>query len=160
MTITRVMDEINDLGLGTIKTVGRQRQLAFDMHKKQLWEKVRNGLMNPIFKKVYVQGIKPSKDAPVAGLSALAEYSDLAEPEVKTLAVSRGKFGALQAHNQMAVLPGMDKGAVVLEIWRYWPERLAQNGVADPFSLFLSLKDEGDDRVQAALKMMMEKVSW
>jgi hypothetical protein len=160
MTITRVMDEIAELGLGTIKTIGRQRQLAFDMPKKQLWEKAQNNLMNPIFKKVFVQGVVQGKDAPVAGLSALAEYSDLAEPEVKTLAVSRGKFRALQTHNQIAVLPGMDGGAVVLEIWRYWPERLAQNGVVDPFSLFLSLKDEDDERVQAALKMMMEKAAW
>jgi hypothetical protein len=160
MTITRVMDEITDLGLGNIQTVGRQRQLAFDIPKKQLWEKAQNSLMNPIFKKVYVQGVVQGKDVPVAGLSALAEYSDLAEPEVKTLAVSRGKFRALQNHNQITVLPGMDSGAVIQEIWRYWPERLAQNGVVDPFSLFLSLKDEDDERVQAALKMMMEKVAW
>jgi hypothetical protein len=49
-------------GLGILQTVGRQRPLAFDMHKKQLWKKAKNSLMNPIFKKVYVQGLKPSKD--------------------------------------------------------------------------------------------------
>lgn len=160
MTITRVMDEIEELSLGTIQVVGRERRLAFDRPRKQLWEKAKPQMQNPVLKRVYVQGLKPGKEVMKAGLTALAEYSNLAEPENRSYAISRGGFRVLKNSKELVILPDLDKGAINLEIWRYWPDRLAQQGIVDRFSLFLSLEDDNDERVEMAKKMMMEKMNW
>lgn len=51
--------------------------------------------------------------------------------------------------------------ACCIQFWNYEP--LHSNiaiGVVDPFSLYLSLKDDHDDRVQMCLDEMMESVKW
>ncbi|WLG51438.1 hypothetical protein [Pseudomonas sp. FP1742] len=51
--------------------------------------------------------------------------------------------------------------ACCIQFWNYEP--LHSNiaiGVVDPFSLYLSLKDDHDDRVQMCLDEMMENVKW
>ncbi len=160
MTITRAMNELEDFGLGTVRIVGRERRLVFDLPGKQLWEKAKPHLQNPVFKTVYVQNIKPIKEVVRAGMSALADYTNIVEPENKTLAISRRGFRTLNKNHELVMLPIPDKGTVNLEIWRYGPERLARQGVVDRFSLFLSLKEDNDERVEMAKKKMMEKVSW
>jgi hypothetical protein len=36
----------------------------------------------------------------------------------------------------------------------------ARHGVVDPFSLYLSLKDDPDERVRMALDNLMEQYAW
>ena len=43
-----------------------------------------------------------------------------------------------------------------LEIWKYDPNALCQNGMVDPFSLVLSLKDAEDERVETAVMEFVE----
>jgi hypothetical protein len=48
-----------------------------------------------------------------------------------------------------------------LELWRYNPQMLSTEETVDPFSLYLSLKDTEDERIESALAEMMEKeVQW
>ena len=57
-------------------------------------------------------------------------------------------------------LPASESADFELEIWRYDPELFAKNGVSDPFSLYLSLRADDDERVAAALEELMEKIAW
>ena len=123
-----------------------------------LWESAMPHLKNPVVKTVYARNLKPGKDVVVAGLSALSKYSNIAEMNHVTCAVSRNKQRSLELNEKIQYIPSAEDGSVQLEVWRYWPERLAQDGIVDKFSLFLSLKDDRDERVQKALKMMMENV--
>jgi hypothetical protein len=47
-----------------------------------------------------------------------------------------------------------------LEIWSYSPVLFAKNGVADRFSIYLSLQGTEDERVESALEEMMEQIRW
>jgi hypothetical protein len=44
--------------------------------------------------------------------------------------------------------------------FRYPPTIFAENGIVDPFSLYLSLKADQDEGTETALEEMMEKVKW
>ncbi|EJM14601.1 hypothetical protein PMI21_03629 [Pseudomonas sp. GM18] len=51
--------------------------------------------------------------------------------------------------------------ACCIQFWSYDPLRNNMaTGTVDPFSLYLSLKDDHDDRVQMCLDEMMENVKW
>jgi hypothetical protein len=51
--------------------------------------------------------------------------------------------------------------ACCIQFWSYDPPQSnTAIGTVDPFSLYLSLKDEHDDRVQMCLDEMMENVKW
>lgn len=45
-------------------------------------------------------------------------------------------------------------------MWGYDPALFAVDGVCHPFSLFLSFRDEQDERVLQAVEKMMEKIRW
>ena len=48
-----------------------------------------------------------------------------------------------------------------IQFWSYEPPcNNIANGTVDPFSLYLSLKDDHDERIQMCLDEMMEKVNW
>ena len=44
----------------------------------------------------------------------------------------------------------------MLELWNYAPAVIGGDGI-DPFSLYLTLKDDPDDRVQIALETMLKE---
>jgi hypothetical protein len=45
-------------------------------------------------------------------------------------------------------------------LWRYPPALFAEHGIVDRLSLYLSLKDDHDERTETALEEMMEKFNW
>jgi len=49
---------------------------------------------------------------------------------------------------------------VQLELWKYDPALFARNGIVDPISLALSLKDNDDERVQKELNIYLEGYKW
>jgi len=51
--------------------------------------------------------------------------------------------------------------ACCIQFWSYEPPRSnIPHGTVDPFSLYLSLKDDHDERIQMCLDEMMENVKW
>jgi hypothetical protein len=53
-----------------------------------------------------------------------------------------------------------ESNAIELEVWSYSPKLFGENGVVDRSSLFLSIREDNDERVQSALEVMMEQVEW
>jgi hypothetical protein len=58
------------------------------------------------------------------------------------------------------VCPSRDEADAAVELWVYDPCILAAAGRADRLSLYLSLHDEQDERVQAALAELLKGVEW
>ncbi len=162
MTLTRALNEIEETGVGTVQVKGRERKLKFDLSKRVLWEKALQNLQNPvkIQNLIYDKNYKPGSEKVKAGLHALAHYSNLAESENKIYALSSSQFNSLKNKNEL--LNSNDESAPTtwLEIWSYDPKRLSNQGRVDPFSLFLSLRENQDERVQTALEEMMGKIEW
>ena len=95
-----------------------------------------------------------------AGLTALACYSNLAAPANPVLALEGKQWKRINADDNIMILDIAEPDANQLEIWRYSPELLSKKGVVDRFSLYLSMKEDDDERVQSALEVMMEQVAW
>jgi hypothetical protein len=84
----------------------------------------------------------------------------LAPPEHMTYALSREDWKSLHQRHQTIELPAQDPDADEIEVWRYAPALFAKGNVADPLSLYLSLKDDHDERTEASLEEMMRKLGW
>jgi hypothetical protein len=53
-----------------------------------------------------------------------------------------------------------DEAGFEVEVWSYEPDLLSDGPAVDRFSLYLSLRDDTDERVQSALAEMMRGVTW
>ena len=63
-------------------------------------------------------------------------------------------------HLNGKVLDIVESDACLVEVWKYSPKLFAKKGVVDRFSLFLSIGEDNDERVQSAIEGMMEQIEW
>jgi DNA-binding MarR family transcriptional regulator len=162
MTLTRAFDELEAVGLGEVSPEGRERVLRFGETKKALWEKALPFMRNPVTRRTFIN--KPQKSnwkGLMAGISALSHYSILAPPSIPVYAINLEKMKELKQRGEFKemALP-IDPGVLEVQIWSYAPHLFSNNGIVDPFSLYLSLRENEDERVQAALEEMMENIKW
>lgn len=160
MTMTRAFDELAGAELGQIAVEGRERVLCFDSNKKELWNNATKVLRSPVKKRMWIKHFPDTPLGMKAGLSALAYYSDLAEPEYHVIALGGNAWKKLWANKKVEVLTVMEPGACEVEIWIYPPELFAKDGVVDRFSLYLSITTNEDERVESGLEKMMGQVAW
>jgi hypothetical protein len=93
-----------------------------------------------------------------AGETALAQRSMLTPPKEPVYALWSKRWKELA--KTVKTLPIEDEGTCKIQIWRYDPNLFARENRVDPFSLYLSLQHEDDERVETALEEMMEKMEW
>ena len=74
----------------------------------------------------------------------------LAEPQEHHWAISKQKAQQLGAdlHKEF--------GEHVVEIWRYDPKLMGENGMVDRLSLYLSLRNAEDERVRKEIKGILD----
>ncbi|HTA75954.1 MAG TPA: hypothetical protein VK791_02215 [bacterium] len=162
MTITRVLNELEETGLANVHTQGRERKVEFHLSKRELWEKSKAQLRNPIrsWETTYERSVFSDPTYVKAGLTALAHYSSLAEPEEKTYATLLHPKWRPKTRAQLLNHDWDPDQKTRLEIWSYDPKIFSKEGWVDPFSLYLALRGDQDERVEQALEEMMEKVEW
>ena len=160
MALTRVFDELEFAGIATTSRQGRKRFIEFPVDKRHLWETAGKFLRDPVKKRVYVNRMSSQIPNVVAGLTALSRMSMLSAPDRMTYAISGKAWKTIKEEDGLKQLPPIESDAIELEIWHYNPVTFAINGGVDPFSLYLSLRDSNDERIQIALEEMMEKIKW
>lgn len=155
MTITRVFTELKAVEIGEFYQEGRERWWTFS-NKQMLWKDAAPFLRSPVKKRVW---LKDHHFKIVAGLTALSSFSSIAPPSLSVFAASIYQW---REWNQLGFeeLPSPDDAEVELEIWHYDPALFTKNGIADPFSLYLSLKASQNERIESALEELMEKIAW
>jgi len=160
MTMSRALDEIEGNQLGTIKREGRERLLLPEI-KRVLWTRVQPFLKNPVRDVVRIKEENlPRNLRLAAGTTALAQWSMLNPPKEPVYALGRQDWKKLSS--KVETIPVEDDGTCHVQLWRYDPRLFAKNqkGCVDPFSLYLSLRQNGDERIESALEEMMEKIEW
>lgn len=160
MSMTRAFDELEETRLGEFTTRGRERCVTFADPRRELWLKAQPFLRSPVRRRFYVMEPPTRLLGVRAGLSALAHYSMLAEPAKQVLAVRSKDWATLKRQHNLQVVPAQEPQATEIEIWSYDPNLFADNGLADPLSVYLSLKNTDDERVEAALAEMLEGLKW
>jgi DNA-binding MarR family transcriptional regulator len=159
MTMSRAVKEIETAELATVSFEGRRRVAKLDQNRRQLWEKALPYLRTPVRKRLWVGGLE-NRELLMAGESALAGYSMLVPPKQPVYAISTSGWKKVQNERSVKIYPYPEEAEFQLEVWRYDPQILTQEETVDPLSLYLSLKDTQDERIESALTEMMERLQW
>lgn len=160
MTLSRAFDEIESADLGKVVINGRERLLSFELSKSELWEKALEYLVNPVKKRIWVILNDYLNNGITAGLSALAVYSNLAQPSVPVYATTKEEINKMNKEGKIICQFQKELHSTEIEVWSYSPKLFAKNNTVDKYSLFLSLRDNKDERVQMALEQMMREDKW
>jgi hypothetical protein len=160
MAMTRSFNEIEAAGLGRIDIEGRQRLLRIPIDRRQFWEKALAYLKTPVLKIAWLRVMPDPLRQVKAGQTALSYYSMLAQPKHGTFAVEKKGWDFYRSQHDIEELKFEEDADFQLQIWSYPPGLFAEEGIADKFSLYLSLNENPDERIQAALEAMMETIAW
>ena len=160
MTMTRAFDELEDTEVGEVTKRGKERWLRLVRPKREVWKKALPYFKTPVTKRVCVPRPDKPLDGVRAGLDALADYSMLERPRHPVIAFWGKDWKDLGWWHNKPSIPKQDPDAIEIEVWSYKPTLLAKRDVVDPLSLYLSLRDDQDERVQMALEHMIEELLW
>jgi len=160
MTMTRSLDEIESAELAEVSVVGRKRLVYFDKNHRELWEKALPHLRSPAKENVWLKALIDELPVCEAGLTALSCYSMLTPPKRKVYAAFAKDWKVIKRKYPHENISYPDEAGCELEVWSYSPGLFANGKTVDPFSLYLSLKDIKDERVESAMEEMMEGIEW
>jgi DNA-binding MarR family transcriptional regulator len=160
MTMVRAFDDLAAAGLILTKTTGRRRTMTVTCSRRELWDQAQPRLRTPVLRTHLIAQLEGPQLGSVAGLTALARQTMLADPGPQTVAVAQETWQSLaEGRNLGDVLAG-DPNAVQVQIWSYDPALFGHEGVVDPLSLILSLHQDEDDRTRMACTELLEKLPW
>lgn len=161
MTMSRALDELEAAELGRTTANGRERRLRLAGSKREIWEKAQPLLRSPVVKRHAIRlAPEAALSGPRTGLDALAHYSMLAEPGSVAVAIGREDWKSMQRTDRVEAAMMDEPGTTTVEVWSYAPVLFADGGWVDRLSLYLSLRETRDERVQAALDQMIKEVPW
>ena len=110
----------------------------------------------PIRRESGVESGQRERFRSVAGENRLNDVGrEVDQVQVREYAVQTGEF------NRLGYIPAVPKTSapILLQLWTYPPAIITSAGV-DPFSLYLTQKDESDERIQIALDELINEVLW
>ncbi len=164
MEISRATTNLREHNLITING-DKEKSIQFNMDRYELWNFAMNErlLINPVLKRIFVDK-RPNQAHLKSNTSALPEYTDMNPSKQKFYAIEKTVFYALQRNNELINVNDYE-GEYCIELWKYNPQTLAElmdndMNVVDPLSLYLSLKDDKDARIEMALEQIIEKHIW
>jgi hypothetical protein len=150
-------EELQDAKLCDVRRTGKMVFLEFALRGKALWEKAEPLMASPVRRTQWMRWGQPRARAVVSGTTALSRLSMLAEDAIATYAMRDRELGAALKKGELVGCLGGDEADACMESWKYDPWVLAENGVADPCSLYLSLRRSGDERVQKEIHSLIER---
>lgn len=151
-TISKSLKQLEALGLFRLEG-SRNKKLVFELSGKELWDKASTNLIDPIKSIEYTSDVFSEGD--IGGISALSHYSMLAPEDVPTRVIS---VDWVREHRSSLPELHSFEDTQRIEIWKYPP--LGNSGYVDKLSLFLTLKDDNDPRVEKEIEIMMNEIKW
>ncbi len=164
MTMSRAYREVESALDVVFAADKKGKEKKASLRAQELWERLGPYLRTPVSRRHYLQ----KKDVPQgfglrAGLTALADYSMLAAPSQPVHAVDKEEWKLAAQKQNVLVLDRPDDQTLEVEVWRYPPRLFAKQGMndsVDPLSLYLSIRASNDERIEQALKTLLEGVRW
>lgn len=160
MTASRALNELYNANLITYETGGKTGRSKKYMRITDpgYFLKGRDYLKTPVRKTIYVK-TKPV-DALSAGLDALASLSMINSPGYSVSAIARNKLN----EDQIGIIKNKDLvkdiQPVELQLWDYDPRLFSDKYHVDLLSLYASLKEETDERIEQALEKVLRDEPW
>lgn len=158
MQITRAVVDLERFGLCTTKTLHSvEKRIAFTEDKNSLWQRAQEFLRSPVLKVMFTDDQLPEDIGRIAGINALAYYTDLNRVRQQILAVDKATFSEIEKA-QIELNPVEGKSSI--QVWIYPPTIMTDNIVVDPLSLWLTLKGDNNPRVETALENLINNITW
>jgi len=161
MAITKAIENIKSHRI--IDVIGeKEKFIRFRYDKKALWEKIKNEnlFVTPVIKTVFVDEKPRGLTLLKSNANALSTFSDLNPSNQVFYAIEKDDFYRLKKNNDL-VNPNPIEGEYALEIWKYKPVNFVRDmTVVDPLSLFLSMQNNNDERIDMALDQMLKRYIW
>lgn len=156
LTLSRAVINLENLQLCKTRKDGTGTKIiSFEHFKRELWEKAQKYLSSPVKKIVFLDTM-PDEDFFISGINALSHYSHLNPEQHVTMAIWEKTFSELSVqYNEI-------EGIYKIELWKY-PVLLpnaSENKIVDKLSLFLSMKNDPDARVEKELDLLIENIQW
>lgn len=160
MTASRALNELYNAKLLTYDvggTTGRSKYYK-RIVDQDYFERGSELLISPIKKVVYVK--KEPKGSYIAGLEALSKLSMINPPNYKVRAINEGYLNNkdLEIVKNKDIIK--DEKLVELQIWEYNPKLFTKKDIVDTMSLYASLKEENDERIEQALEEVLRGEIW
>jgi hypothetical protein len=160
MTSSRALNDLYQVNLITYEIggkTGRSKQYK-RIQDPDYFMNGREYLKTPVKKTIYTKS-KPL-GVLVAGFNALAELSMITPSDHPIMAIDRNQLNK----EQIEIVKNMDliKDAhfVEIQLWDYDPKLFSNKNYVDVLSLYASLKDETDERVEQALEDVLRGELW
>ena len=160
MTMTRSFDQLEAAGIGQHSREGKMRHLKLIPGGRQLWEETLSYMSSPVKSQLYTLPGEGIEEGKIAGESALANLTMISEPNNPVIALGSRRWKSIRQIQNIQTINFPEPGSLMVEIWKYPPDKLTQSGIVDPLSLFLSLREIQDERVQSALDQLMKGMQW
>jgi hypothetical protein len=165
MTLNRAINELSKNKLLHVNEEQWKKSVSFAGSKHSAWSAAQELLVSPLRRTEFVHqntiatAIEHGAKLLQSGLAALAACTDLAEDK-PSFALDSKAFTQLKTSEYFLESRAQMPDAVPIEVWHYNPRVISSATLqtVDPLSLFLSLKDFSDDRIQAALDSLMSEV--
>ena len=162
MAITKAVENLQQHDLCTV-TGTKERYLHFEKPLPVLWHDAEPVLVDPVLKRIFVDEIHADVALLQSNISALAEYTDLAPGRQQYYAIGKNLFYSIEKASNLKDLHERE-GRFCIEVWKYDPETLTQSqseeNCVDPLSLYLSLRDNRNERIEMALDQILKENIW
>lgn len=158
MSITRVFDEIDSMGIPVLEKKGRSRRYIQCGTKKDIWAAIEPFMRSPLLKEYYLEE-DFKENLMKSGISGLSEMSMLGDNRYPTYAIAKYEVREKLIAQKRQVPKGEIPGCIIQELGYCIPFKNGE--VVDPLSIYLLLRDDTEDpRIEMAIEEMLEEYVW
>ena len=130
----------------------KTKTVQIELSGRELWDKALPMLVSPIEQIYYTDA--PLEGQMISGVNALASYTMLNEEPKQCCAISKKDLKVLNISTDKQF------GQNEIQVWKYNPRMFSVSGVVDRLSLYLSLINNEDERIQIELERLINEMSW
>lgn len=157
-SIGRALVDLENFGLCKSEIIPNvEKRISFIDDKRSLWNGALKYMRNPVKRVVYTDDSLSVATTVISGLPALSHYSHLNPERRPTVAIYDKDYNKSFKDIQNIY---EDEGNTRIEVWIYPPEMFQSSGYVDKLSLYLSMQDIHDARVEKELEIIIEKMPW
>ena len=158
--VTRATKELLDLGLICEYKEGRSVFVERDGSSEELFNRAKQLLVSPVSKVVYVKKNKQFQGYPIASDYALSEISMINPSDVPVYAC--WKKDAIVQKMKIIEEPSWNDpdDMIKIELWDYDPRKLSEGKNVDFISLYCSLMNNNNPRIQGEMEDILEDFEW
>lgn len=155
LAVSRAISELEEKQLLQVSKEWKTKFISLPISRKELWEKAMPLLTSPVKKTVYSNEIGEGPFY-TGGINALSHYSFLNPDDQQTLAIWEREF---VLDGKSFVEWGGEDFKYRIELWKYSPQMGPwQEGYVDKLSLYLSMQDDNDPRVEKELETIINEI--